>query len=374
MAGPGAVPAAAALAGLAGLAGMGPRRLAALLSAWDPPEAWRRVSTGSVEPSVLARGGVHVGAEVLERWRRAAAAVDLDVLWRRHLDAGVGVSAAGRPGFPDALADDPEPPALLFHRGDLGVLERPRVAVVGTRRCTHTGREVARELGSDLAAAGVCVVSGLALGIDGAAHVGALEAGGAPPVAVVATGLDIAYPRRHAGLWDQVTAAGAIVSEYPLGTTVEPWRFPARNRIIAGLADVVVVVESPATGGSMHTVEAALARDRTVMAVPGSVRSPASAGTNGLLSSGAAPARDAADVLVALGIEGARAPARRRPEPPSGDAGAVLDALGGDPATMEQLAGRLEVPLGPLAVHLASLESSGWVVRQGAWYERSEPR
>ncbi|HUF32796.1 MAG TPA: DNA-processing protein DprA [Acidimicrobiales bacterium] len=372
MTGSGTVPAAAALAALAGLPGMGPRRLAVLLMAWDPPEAWRRVASGSVEASVLALGGARVGADVLVRWRLEAACVDLDVLWRRHLDAGVGVSGPGDLGFPAALADDPEPPALLFHQGDPGVLDRPRVAVVGTRRCTHTGRQVARELGADLAAAGVCVVSGLALGIDGAAHVGALEAGGAPPVAVVATGLDIAYPRRHASLWAEVAAAGAVLSEYPLGTTVEPWRFPARNRIIAGLADVVVVVESPARGGSMHTVEAALARDRAVMAVPGSVRSPASVGTNGLLSSGATPARDAADVLVALGMA-SRAPVRDRPDPPGGDAGAVLDALGGDPATMEQLAGRLDVPLGPLAVHLAALESSGWVVRHGAWYERSQP-
>src|SRR5258705_11936294 len=162
---------------------------------------------------------------------------------------------------------------------------------------------MAFELGHDLAAAGVRVVWGLALGIDGAAHAGALAApGGAPPVAVVGSGPDVVYPRRHADLWRRVVDAGVLFSESPMGAAPEGWRFPLRNRIIAALADVLVVVESRHQGGSRHTVDAAADRDRTILAVPGPVRSPLSADPNELLHQGAGPARDVVDVLVALGL------------------------------------------------------------------------
>ena len=279
-----------------------------------------------------------------------------------------------RPGdeaWPPSLLDDPKPPAQLYVDGDASVLDAPRVAIIGTRRCSASGREVARELGRALADAGVCVVSGLAYGIDGAAHGGALQ-GTAAPVAVVGTGLDVIYPPQHRDLWRAVAAKGAVVSEYAPGTPPERWRFPARNRIIAALADVVVVVESHAGGGSLHTVEAALERGRTVMAVPGSVRSPASAGTNALLAAGSPPARDAEDVLVALGLEPAvwaRSTAKSA-LPPAGDVGAVLDAVGWEPSTLEQIADRLAAPLGPVAVHLLTLVGDGWIKQHAGWYER----
>jgi DNA processing protein len=268
---------------------------------------------------------------------------------------------------------DPEPPALLFVRGELESLDRPRVAVIGTRRCSQSGRVVARELGRDLAEAGVCVLSGLALGIDGAAHGGALSVPGAAPVAVVGTGLDVVYPAAHRELWERVATAGAVLSEYPLGTPPDRWRFPARNRLLAALADVVVVVESHLHGGSLHTVESALERDRTVMAVPGSVRNPSATGTNGLLAAGCAPVRDADDVLVVLGLDGAvsrRSAGESAPAAPDGDEGAVLAAVGWEPATLEQVAARLDAPLGPVAVHLLSLERAGWVAERAGWYER----
>lgn len=273
--------------------------------------------------------------------------------------------------WPPQLVEDPSPPEMLYVTGDASVLDRPRVAIIGTRRCSAAGRQTARELGNELADAGVCVVSGLAYGIDAAAHTGALQ-GAAPPVAVVGTGLDVLYPAQNAELWRSVAAKGAVLSEYPLGTPPERWRFPARNRIIAALADVVVVVESHAAGGSLHTVEAALERGRAVMAVPGSVRSPASAGTNALLAAGSPPARDATDVLVALGLD-AEVWRRGRPsipELPDGDAGRVLEAIGFEPSTLEQIADRLDAPLGPVAVHLLALESEGWVTQQAGWYER----
>jgi len=351
---------------------MGPARLAAVLSRWPPDEAWRRVRDGRAhrDPAVAER--LHrLDDGVVARWRHHAARVDVREAWERHRAEGVDVCAPGDPGFPAVLTADPEPPAVLFSVGDPAALDRARVAVVGTRRCTWSGRSLATELGTDLAAAGVCVVSGLALGIDGAAHRGALQSGGAPPVAVVGTGLDVVYPRRNADLWAAVAGAGAVLSEYPLGTRPEPWRFPARNRLVAALADVVVVVESHARGGSLHTVEAALERGVTVMAVPGPVRSSASAGTNGLLVAGSAPVRDAGDVLVALGLT---AGARSRGEPSAGPrvdpaAARVLDALGQVPATLEQVAGRVGAPLATVAVELARLERDGVVAACGGWWQ-----
>lgn len=367
------LPDAAFVAALAGLPKMGPVRLAAVLAAWPAAEAWARVRGGGLHRVVAVADRCRgLGDELDRAWSRAARAIDVEVLWRRHLEEGVGVLVPGDPAWPEALRDDPEPPAVLFVRGDPSALARPTAALVGTRRCTPTGRAVAGELGRDLAAAGVCVVSGLALGIDGAVHKGALGAAGAPPVAVVGTGLHSTYPSAHADLAAQVAEVGAVVSEYPLGTPPAAWRFPARNRIVAALAQVVVVVESGARGGSMHTVDAALERDRTVLAVPGSVRNPAAAGTNGLLLAGCGPALDATDVLVALGLGplGPPTPPPARAVGVTPDQSLVLEALGWDASTLEQVADRLGEPLGPVALHLVELERLGVVERRGGWFSR----
>ncbi|MBV9042746.1 MAG: DNA-protecting protein DprA [Acidimicrobiia bacterium] len=282
----------------------------------------------------------------------------------------------GEESYPSALAEDHEAPAVLFSIGDLAALDGPRVAIVGSRRCTRDGREVAFELGRDLARQGVRVVSGLALGIDGAAHLGVLAAGdgAAPPVAVVGSGLDVVYPRPHERLWRQVGEAGLLLSEAPLGARPEPWRFPARNRILAALADVVVVVESRFKGGSAHTVRAADQRGVPVMAVPGSVRSEASSYTNELLVSGSPPARDAEDILVALDLLG-RGPARRcattaapdaLPSPNDPGQAALLEAMGWLAAS---LVVRTALTPGQASV-AAHLEMGGWVVGQAGWWEQ----
>ena len=378
-----ALPAAAWVAALAGLSGMGPVRLRALLDRWHPEEAWRRVQEGRVhlDPQVAAAAR-RLDPATAGRWRVESGLADVARRWAAHADAGVGVTIAGDADFPLALLEGPDAPAVLFHRGRLSVLERPRVAIVGTRRCTHAGRSTARELGRNLAAAGVCVVSGLALGIDGEAHLGALDptvsvpAQHAPPAAVVGTGLDVVYPRANAQLWARVASVGCVLSEYPLGTRPDTWRFPARNRVIAALADVVVVVESHARGGSMHTVDAAIERGTPVMAVPGPVRSPASVGTNGLLAAGCAPARDADDILVALGLDIAASSrsAARPAGPEDPHAVAVLEAVGWQPATIEDVVARLERPLGEVALALSRLEYQGWLVRHGGWVERTVNR
>lgn len=345
-------PEAAYAVALAGLPGIGPRRLLALLEQGPPQDAWSRMLWS---PEAAA----------------AASAVSVPQVWATHAEAGVQVDVVGSIGYPDLLAADHEPPAVLFSRGSRVALEHRRVAVVGTRRCTRYGREVAEELGRELAAAGVSVVSGLALGIDGAAHEGALAAGAAPPVAVVGSGLDVVYPRRHAGLWRQVGEHGLLLSEAPLGARPEAWRFPVRNRIIAALAEVVVVVESHATGGSHHTVEAAVARGRTVMAVPGSVRSSASSYTNSLLADGCPPARDATDVLVALGLTSATRRAATDPRPrPSPSEEHVLEAIGWQAASLDQIVGRCGRSPLEVSVALAHLERDGWVVGGSGWWER----
>lgn len=355
-----ALPDEAWLVALLALPGMGSARLAAVLVGRSAEEA----------RGVVLAGATGVAPDLGRSWASAARRIEPRECWEAHQAAGVQVLVPGSEGWPPSLLDDPEPPALLFARGDIGAMARPCVAVVGTRRCTATGRSIARELGHELASVGVGVVSGLALGIDGAAHEGALAAAGAAPIAVVGSGHDHVYPRRNGVLWERLATEGLLLSEYPLGTPPERWRFPARNRILAGLVDVVVVVESHVRGGSMHTVESAMERGRTVLAVPGSVRSPASTGTNALLAAGAAPARDTADVLVALGLDTGGIERRHAVPNPTGEAGRVLEALGWEPATLEQLAERLDVPLGPVAVHLVELEGLGWLRQQSGWYER----
>ena len=364
---------------LAVLPGMGPARLAALLARWSPEQAWARVlSERAVADPLVAAACRPDPPGVAAAWARAAAPVDVAGVWAAHRQAGITVALKGSPHYPAALADDHEAPAVLFLQGDERAPRARRVAVVGTRRCSRYGAGVARQLGHDLAAAGVAVVSGLALGVDGAAHEGALAAGAAPPVAVVGSGLDVVYPRRHARLWSAVAASGLLVSEAPLGARPEPWRFPVRNRVIAALAEVVVVVESPARGGSLHTVDAAVARDRPVMAVPGSVRSPVSELPNALLAEGCAPARDALDVLTLLGISSTGATATATPTgagadprpPPNGDGGAVLEALGWEPATLDDLVDRSGLGLGAASLALARLEEEGWVAGERGWWER----
>ena len=359
----------AAAAALAGLPGMGPARLRAVLGRWPAPEAWDRVRRGDLRDPALAQ----VRDETRLMWQQAACRVDPHDLADQHAALGITVTVLGDPAYPESLEHDLEPPSVLFHLGDLAALDAPRVAIVGTRRCTAAGAVTARELGHDLADAGVVVVSGLALGIDGAAHRGVLAAGGAPPVGVVANGLDNPYPSRHRDLWADVASHGLLLGEAPVGVAPAAWRFPARNRIIAALADLVVVVESHRSGGSMHTVEEALARDVDVLAVPGSVRSPAAVGTNRLLQDGCGAVLGADDVLVALGLTpGVRRRADHRPAP-SGDAAAVLEALGGEPATLDHLAIRTSLSLERLSLALAALLDSGWVSGGSGWFERVGP-
>jgi DNA processing protein len=222
--------------------------------------------------------------------------------------------------YPSLLAAIHDPPPQVYLRGEAeaGLLERPAVAVVGARSCSSYGRAVGRSLGRELAAAGLVVVSGMARGIDGEAHRGALAAGGAT-VAVLGCGIDRDYPAAHAELARRICERGLIVSEYELGVEPAPWRFPARNRIIAGLCRATVVVEARERSGALITADFALEEGREVLAVPGEITSSLSAGTNALLRLGATPVTCAEDVLELFGI----APA----EPAVPELGAAAKAL-----------------------------------------------
>lgn len=319
-------------------------RLAALLAS-DPRETWASLVRERGLDEDLPRGCHEVCVE--------------------H---GITVVARGDGSYPSLLADDPAPPSVLFVRGDLSALEGRRVAVIGTRNATRAGRHFARTLGRDLGAAGVSVVSGLARGIDGEAHTGAIDAAGAPPVGVVASGLDVVYPREHARLWDEVAAAGVLLSEAPPGAPPEPYRFPQRNRIVAALAEVVVVVESASRGGSMLTVREAMQRGVDVMAVPGAPGVRTAEGANNLLRDGCAPVTDVDDVLVALGLATTGASGDRR-RTPHGAAASVLAAMGNEPVTIEEIARRTSMPVLDVAVALGQLRELGWVESTAEWWE-----
>jgi len=204
--------------------------------------------------------------------------------------------------YPESLRDAPDAPWALIGRGDPRLLDGlepfEAVTVVGARRATSYGREVARELGRELAAAGMVVVSGLAFGIDACAHRGALDAG--RTIAVLGCGPDVPYPASHRTLWRRICETGLVVSEFPPGATPWRWTFPARNRIMAALSGMTVVVEAAARSGSLITTDLAADLGRDLGAVPGPVTSRASAGPNGLLASGAHVVRDAQDVLDAM--------------------------------------------------------------------------
>ncbi len=339
---------------LASVPGLGPATLRTMLAQDPPSVAWSRHTSSDTGTSTVAAA------------------------WEAHARLGISVVLPQNPAYPARLRSDPQPPPVLFCLGEAAVLQgAPTVAIVGTRSPTRYGLGVAAQLGAELSAAGVSVISGLALGIDGAAHEGACAAG-TPPVAVVAGGLDDPYPRRHARLWARVAEHGAIVSESPAGVGTEKWRFPTRNRLLAALSDVVVVVESRPGGGSRHTVDAALARGVAVGAVPGSIRSPTSDGTNALLAEGAFPVCAAADVLVALSLCGAPVtiPARRNPSgaasPPAGTPERrIHDVLSDEPTLVDRLAELSGLGLAATCSALERLSGDGLAHDDGGWWVRT---
>lgn len=274
-------------------------------------------------------------------------------LQQRTRAAGGEVLCASDPLYPRALLQLADAPLVLFLRGRRELLEpdRPRVAVVGSRRGTARARRVAEDLGADLARAGVGVVSGLALGVDGASHRGARRAEG-DALGVIATGIDRAHPASHRELHADLARHGLLVSEQATGAPALPHQFVARNRILAALGEAVVVVEAGARSGALSTVDFALQMGREVMCVPGPVDCPHSAGSLRLLREGATLVRDAADVLESLGWASRKA----EPDAPLG--------LGRRPETVAAIAARLGRTLPEVLAELAELQLEGRVRRE----------
>lgn len=309
-----------------------------------------RIGPTDASRLVALRDGLRPGALLNEL---AAAGVD-------HVDPG-------DPGWPAALDDLPDPPVGLFVRGTLdattdALRDGPVVAMVGSRRATAQGRALAHAVAGDLARAGAVVVSGLAHGIDAAAHEGALTAGGVT-VAVLGCGVDVTYPRRHRDLARRVTERGALLSEYWTGTPPAPWRFPARNRIVAGLAQAVVVIEAGERSGALITADFALELGRPVLAVPGWPGAASSVGCNALLRAGAALMEGADDIVAELPNAAWRTPPPAAAEPIDGLAARVLDCLAAEPLPADALSARLGERAATVACTLALLEVDGRVAR-----------
>jgi DNA processing protein len=258
-----------------------------------------------------------------------------------------------------------DPPPGLFVRGDADVelLSRPAIAIVGARACSGYGASAARMLARDVARAGLVVVSGLARGIDAEAHRGALEAGGAT-VAVLGCGIDRDYPAAHAELARRIATAGLIVGEYAPGVAPAPWRFPARNRVVAGLSAVTVVVEARERSGALITADLALEEGREVFAVPGEITSALSAGTNGLLKLGASPLTCAADLLSCFGIEQLETVELEVSE----ETARVLALLRESAAGADELARASGLPASTVARALVELELGGRVIGTDGLY------
>ena len=266
------------------------------------------------------------------------------------------------PAFPRGLRDAADAPWALFGRGDPALLDRllpeEAVTVVGARRASSYGREVARELGRELGAAGLLVVSGLAFGIDACAHRGALEAG--TTVAVLGCGADVAYPASHRALWRQIGERGLVLAELPPGTGVWRWTFPARNRIMAALAGMTVIVEAARRSGSLITADLAADLGRDLGAVPGPVNARASTGANDLLAGGACLVRGAQDVLDAMLGPGARTAGRPGPAL-TPELLRALAAVEEGEETCDAIADRLDLSGAEAASAMATLEALGYV-------------
>ena len=328
-------------------------RFGSLAAAWEAnPAALRAsgLSERATDALVQTRGRISLDGEIARIER-----------------AGVSILTMADDGYPRLLREIPSPPPILYVLGELTSADEGGIGIVGTRRATAYGREMARRLAEGLARAALTVVSGLARGIDGIAHEAALEARGRT-IAVVASGLDTVYPPEHRHLAERITGAGAVVSEFPLGTKPDAANFPVRNRLISGLSRGVVVVEAPMKSGALITARFAADQGRTVFAVPGSALSAASQGTIQLLRDGAAVAASVDDILNEFDLQPrARQLALETREllPASGPEQAILELVGSEPRHIDEVALDTGIPIGQLSALLLEMQLKGFVRNVG---------
>jgi DNA processing protein len=341
--------------------GVAPGAQMALLAAFGSP-----VAIAKAPAEALA---AYIGRDALDAYRRGPQPelVERTLAWlagpRRHL------IALGDARYPAPLLQIAHPPPVLYAQGEVGLLARPAFAIVGSRNATPLAARDAEAFASMISDAGLTIVSGLALGIDAAAHRGGL-AGASSSIAVMGTGPDIFYPRRNEKLASQMAARGCLLSEFPLGTPPERGNFPRRNRLISGLARGVLVVEAALASGSLVTARAALEQDRDVFAVPGSIHAALSKGCHSLIKEGAKLVECAEDILQELGVAppaaaGARAEIAARGVDP------LLDAMGFAAQSIDELVQRTGLGAATLAARLIRFELDGTVQSiPGARYQR----
>ncbi len=347
--------------------GLGPAQARSLLAAIGLPQDIYALSAASLSkfvPHDMARQLQGDASDDIQQ------AIQNTLAWREH--ANHHILTLADPSYPHALLDIHDPPLLLYVNGRLDTLSKPIISIVGARNASAGGTDNARAFAQHLAGQGWCIASGLALGIDTAAHEGALAAGpsGGGTIAILGTGIDIVYPARNLQLAHRIAQEGVLISEFPLGTRALPYQFPKRNRLVAGIAKGVLVVEAARQSGSLITARLASEMGREVFAIPGSIHSPLSRGCHALIRQGAKLVESAEDIREELGSSGvahAPAPAKRqlrRKKPDIGPTGRlVLEALGYDPVHLDTLQERSRLDMPALTASLLELELQEIVVR-----------
>jgi DNA processing protein len=358
----------AAYLALAQIPGIGSARLRTLVAAFETAAAALRAPHGAIAalPGFSRAAATAIRASSLESGQEILAQLD------RH---GATVLLPDDPAFPPLLSEIPEPPALLYVRGDVCLLRRPAAGIVGSRDHSAYGADAARLLASGVARVGVVVVSGMARGVDAIAHAAALDTGGTS-IGVLGNGFGVVYPAANRALYDRMAAAGCLVTELPPGERPHAGAFPRRNRLISGLAGVTVVVEAAPGSGALITADCALDQGRSVLAVPGPITSPTSLGCNRLIQQGAKPALSAGDILEELGLPGtgertAERPATgetpaQRPLPPdlSDLQRSLWETLRAEPKHVDALVATAGTDTSAVLTALTELEMRGVVKQQ----------
>ena len=338
--------------------GIGRVRLTQLENYFGSLEKAWQAAPAELKQAVLDRGAI----QAITSWRPK---ISLEAEMEKLDRYGVKVLTYNDPSYPSRLKEIYDYPPLLYVRGSLLPQDEWCLAVVGTRRATVYGRQVTEEIVTDLAQSKITIVSGLAKGIDSVAHQAALAAGGRS-IAVFACGLDIVYPADNANLARQIIQQGSLISEYPLGTRPKADNFPRRNRIMSGLSLGVLITEADETSGAMITAHMALEQNREVFAIPGSILSPASRGTNHLIQEGAKLVRDYTDILEELNLMNvARQMEMREAIPASDTESLLLKHLGAEPTHVDEVCRSSGLPISTVSSTLAMMELKGLVKQLG---------
>ncbi len=338
--------------------GIGAVRLRLLIEAFgDVKTAWQ------ASPSALRNAGLSV--KLVEALVQVRSSVDLESIWQRLENQGIGVITWQDKTYPRRLREIDQPPPVLYARGELLLEDEWAVAVVGTRRVTPYGRQIAEQVATTLAHSGVTVVSGLAHGVDAIAHQAALNAGGRT-LAVLGCGVDRIYPSDHRRLAERLMEHGALLSDYAPGTPPEAVNFPPRNRIISGLSMAVVVIEAGDRSGALITAGFAAEQGREVFAVPGNINAPQSAGANRLIQQGAHPLLDVRDILDSLDLDlVTEQQTARKTIPADAVEAKLLSLLSQQPMHVDEIRNQADMPIEKISAALTLMELKGLVHQVG---------